>query len=226
MSAPIRLLYGLIAGCLFAVFLFGGQMATLYTDWVWFEALSFGGCFSDNLHVTLWVGIRFGCLVLRLLASNIWLSLRQRRPEPVQLLFPSELDDSPMGGVLRSLPPSAPFLIIAGFVSFVMGLAGSAAWDELLLYLNQTSFGFSEPILGLEASFYVFSLPLYTGLRGFLFAVSVVAMGVVLLAYFSRGAIELDFVQVEPGQYVVQGGSSDPAARAFTSPRLRPGYFS
>ena len=118
-----------------------------------------------------------------------------------------------MGGVLRSLPPSAPFLIIAGFVSFVMGLAGSAAWDELLLYLNQTSFGFSEPILGLEASFYVFSLPLYTGLRGFLFAVSVVAMGVVLLAYFSRGAIELDFVQVEPGQYVVQGVRVDPAAR-------------
>ena len=69
MSAPIRLLYGLIAGCLFAVFLFGGQMATLYTDWVWFEALSFG-VFSDNLHVTLWVGICFGGLVLRLFGEQ------------------------------------------------------------------------------------------------------------------------------------------------------------
>jgi uncharacterized membrane protein (UPF0182 family) len=213
MSTLLRLFYGLVLGSGLLVFMFGGQMATLYTDWIWFEARSFEQVFLTTYTARIGLGVCAGVFCFALLGANIWLSLRSRQREPIHLLFPAELDQSPIGGLLRRLPPSSPFLAIAAFVSFVVALLGSSSWEDVLLYLNGRSFGFSDPILGYEASFYVFSLPLYMGLRSYLMAVVVVALGVVLLSYFARGAIELDFVQVQPGQYMVQGVRVEPAAR-------------
>jgi uncharacterized protein len=213
MSTWLRLVYGLIAGLFLAVFMFGAQMALLYTDWIWFDTLQFSDVFKTTYLARMGLGLASGLFCLVFIAANIRVSLRAPDREPIQLLFPSEIDESPVGGLLRRLPPSGPFLAIGAFVSFIVALVGSASWENVLLYLNGSEFGFSEPILGYEASFYVFSLPVYEGLRAYLLTVAVVSLGVVLLSYFARGAIELDFVQVQPGQYMVQGVRVEPAAR-------------
>jgi hypothetical protein len=61
-------------------------------------------------------------------------------------------------------------------------LLGLGSWDELLLFLNRVDTGVIEPILGHDAGFYLFVLPLLN--RGFalLVIVAIVVVAVALLA--------------------------------------------
>jgi len=64
-------------------------------------------------------------------------------------------------------------LIIAGgvlFLGFIMGSTASAYWKEFLMFKNQVPFeGFPvDPVFGKDMGFYVFSLPFYQFLYGWL----------------------------------------------------------
>jgi uncharacterized membrane protein (UPF0182 family) len=48
------------------------------------------------------------------------------------------------------------------------GLAVAPSWGIVQSYLNRTPFGETDPQFGLDISFYLFELPFYTGLVGFL----------------------------------------------------------
>ncbi len=51
-------------------------------------------------------------------------------------------------------------LIVAVF-AFFMGSGLSGAWEQVLLYLNQTAFNIFEPIFNHDAGFYIFTLPVW-----------------------------------------------------------------
>jgi hypothetical protein len=51
------------------------------------------------------------------------------------------------------------------------GIWGFSNWATMLLFINRTEAGISEPILNLDASFYLFSLPLLNALYVFFFVI-------------------------------------------------------
>ena len=71
-----------------------------------------------------------------------------------------------------------PFL---GAVVVAMIVAGT--WDDFLRLRFAQPFGRSEPVLGREAGFYVFTLPFLEDCQSILVGVSVIGLGVHLLAY-------------------------------------------
>ncbi|WP_328984176.1 UPF0182 family protein [Thiorhodovibrio winogradskyi] len=59
---------------------------------------------------------------------------------------------------------------------------GLGAWEPALLFLNRAEAGISEPILGLDAGFYLFTLPFLKALHGLLLWVLLVLVVATLVA--------------------------------------------
>ncbi|MFQ5975264.1 MAG: UPF0182 family protein, partial [Candidatus Hydrothermarchaeales archaeon] len=71
-------------------------------------------------------------------------------------------------------------------LSFFLGSIATVAWDTVLLYLNQVPFGVTEPFLGKDVSFYVFTLPFYEFIWNALFYGILITIGVTLVVYLIR----------------------------------------
>lgn len=61
---------------------------------------------------------------------------------------------------------------------------GFANWDTVLLYLNQAKSEVTDPIFGKSVSFYLFTLPIYHSVQGFLLLLAVLSLIVMILARF------------------------------------------
>ena len=65
---------------------------------------------------------------------------------------------------------------VAVVLSFLLASAAAGQWEELLLYLNAQPFGIEVPIFGRDVAFYVFNLPVYRFIQGWLFTLVLIAL--------------------------------------------------
>jgi len=54
------------------------------------------------------------------------------------------------------------------FLSLIFGLLTSGQWESVLRFSNATGFNVTEPLLGRDVAFYIFNLPLYQFVQGWL----------------------------------------------------------
>ncbi|MBK1633358.1 hypothetical protein CKO31_21905 [Thiohalocapsa halophila] len=135
-----------------------------WAEALWFHAVGFGGRFWT------FVGARLLMAVLAALAAGVvaWLLLRPAR---------------------RLLPALSPWAALAAGAGGL--LWGLGTWQAWLLFLNRAEAGVAEPILGLDAGFYLFTLPVLQALHGllqWLLVVLAVATGVAVLLRLRGGA--------------------------------------
>jgi uncharacterized membrane protein (UPF0182 family) len=84
---------------------------------------------------------------------------------------------SPRAGRGASIWPG----IAGAFLGAVLGLN---AWGVVLMFLNQITAGMTEPILGRDVGFYLFSLPFYDLIRRFLSLLAALSLAVALASAF------------------------------------------
>jgi uncharacterized protein len=153
--------------------------ATLFTDYLWFKALGYGGVFGVRFATEIWSFFVFAALFWAIGAANILLALSGGRRL------------SSIG--IRQRLLTAPTTILAMLVVFLLGLLfgsiASGQWQTILAYFNQKSFGIQDPIFHRDVSFYVFSLPFYRFLWGWLLGVVILMMLVVGGLYLARGSV-------------------------------------
>ncbi len=92
-------------------------------------------------------------------------------------------------GALLVAPPTVPELhwlrrAALALGSVLGGVFGFSAWDEALLFLNRVPAGLADPILGRDAGFYLFALPLLDRLYALLLGLALLG---VALAFLSLG---------------------------------------
>ena len=91
--------------------------------------------------------------------------------------------------------------LIARTVGALIGvLVGISNWDLILRYLNRVSTNLSDPILGREVSFYLFTLPFYDMLYKLFVLLSLVGLAAAFSAIFVRiekQEIEFKYPQIE-----------------------------
>ena len=80
----------------------------------------------------------------------------------------------------RVLPAISPWVELVGAIGG--GAWGWESWESGLLFLHRSMAGVSEPVLGLDAGFYLFTLPFLEALFGLALWVLVVAAGGAALA--------------------------------------------
>ena len=153
------------------------SVADLYTDVMWFDQLGYLSVLSTQIFSQ--VGLFAAAAVTFALITGVSLGLAYRF-RPVYIRFPDE--NSPFEQYRQLLEQLRKVVMIG--VPIVLGvLAGFAvapSWGIVQSYINRTSFGETDPQFGLDISFYLFELPFYTGLIGFLSAA--LLLGLILTA--------------------------------------------
>src|SRR3989475_2246028 len=168
-----------------------GQIVGVYTDWLWFREVQFTSVFVTVLQTQVLLGVVTGAAFFLILYGNVtlarWLATREA------LVVADDLPGLPSPEILKpylgrlTLPVSVTLALFAGWL-------GSNRWELILKALNPTPFGIRDPLFDQDVAFYVFRLPLWSSLYGWLMGVLVVSGLAVIAVYFcTRG------IQVSPG---------------------------
>ena len=175
LKRPLRLLvFALLAFMFFA----GPSMIRFYTDWLWFGEVGYQQVFVTMLRAQ---GTLF---TITFAVAAVWLTANLR----IALASVGTLRPvfTTREGLEVPLPGANQLRTIASAlgvtVAVLIGLYASSQWELWLAWRNAVSFGQSDPILGRDAGFYVFSLPFFQMVRG-------IGQGLVVLAAIGAGAL-------------------------------------
>jgi len=172
----------LIILAIVAVIFFGGRAGlSYYVDLLWFRSLGFADVFFKTLSLQSEVFAVFAAATFAILYGSFLLLKR------------AHLSDLPsghtiyIGGQPLKLPVE-PVLRIAGLgislvIAAVAGASMMAEWPTLALYLYAPSAGgFVDPIFGKPLNFFLFTLPAWQFITGWLLMLAVVTC--LLAAFF------------------------------------------
>ena len=157
-------LLGLIL--LFALLSF---LRSIYTDLLWFDAMGFRSIFVKIL-LTRIVMFAVGALIFAaLLSTSLYFAHRYSRGE-VHLELPPEAID-----LLRKLVVWGAVAVVV-VLSVIFGSIFAARWELFLRFSNAVPFGTTDPLFGRDLSFYLFTLPIYSFVQGWLLGAAVMIM--------------------------------------------------
>ena len=159
-----------------------------YTDWLWFGETCYQSVFFRILASRATLGavgmtLAFGVLLLNMRVAMRRFSLRQ-------LVFTTR--EGPIALAFHPDRARAVSVVIAGVVALLLGLYASSQWLEWLLFLNAQPFGEADPVLGRDASFYVFQLPFLDIFRGFLLVLAVLSGLAATALYVLAGELNVN----------------------------------
>lgn len=174
--------------------------ANVWTEVLWFDQLGY----VDVLR-TEWItrGILFvtGGLIM---AGAVFASLSfGYRSRPVYA--PSTPEQASLDQYREMIEPLRRLVMIGAPVvlGFFAGAAAAGQWRTVLLFLNRTSFGETDPQYGLDLSFFIFTLPGLRFVVSFLMAVAIIAAIVGVATQYLYGGLRIGG----------QGERTTPAAR-------------
>lgn len=136
-----------------------GSIASFYTDFLWFGTLGYQDMFSRRLVVRAITFVVAFTVAAAVLLGN-WLLARRRTP-PAS----GDAAATQAAGIGRAV------ILGAGlFLAFILAMTAAGQWENILLYLNAHPFGLDDPIFNRDVGFYIFTLPVYSFIRGWLIA--------------------------------------------------------
>ena len=133
----------------------------IYTEWLWFDSLAFGSVYTTILTTRLWLFFAGALVFLVLLLSNLFLARRLSPPGGDNVFIGQ-------GVVVVRRILDIGILISAILLGLIFGLVTSGHWEMVLRFTNATNFNVTEPLLGRDVAFYIFKLPLYNFIQGWL----------------------------------------------------------
>jgi hypothetical protein len=136
--------------------------ANLYTEFLWFRNLGYQSRFLKALRFE--VILYFAGFAAAFLF--IYLNVRHA-----------------FGKVNLRLRRFVSFPLALG-ISLLLGIGTSGMWQRFLLFFNQVRSGVTDPIFGKSVSYYLFSLPLFSDLVGWLILVFLLTLGIVLVSLY------------------------------------------
>jgi uncharacterized membrane protein (UPF0182 family) len=181
----------IVAGVL-ALFIFLNISKGFYTEWLWFSSLDYSSVYTTILKTKVLIffsaAIIFGLLFL----GNLVLATRLA-PKAEAHFWPWV--------IVGRLQQLSKWSIITGtaLLSLIFGLIAQGNWEVVLRFFNGQPFGITDPVFHREISFYVFSLPFFHALRGWLLGALIVTfLGSAGVYFVSYGVQRLRFDFARP----------------------------
>ena len=165
-------------------------IATFFTNYLWFDSV-------DLTSVWLRILVTKGVLVIAtsLLAFVfIYTNLRFAvRATPVMDIFESFESQDPLSRFRAWTNERFSRYRILGSVglSLFLGAGASQLWEQVLLFLNQHTFGVTDPVFQADVSRYVFGLPLYRLFVSWGFQLVIFTSLIIILFFIATGALQL-----------------------------------
>jgi uncharacterized membrane protein (UPF0182 family) len=179
--APLAITAAIIAGLVILFFIFAG----LYADVLWFDQLGF-----LSVLTTQWIaGAALFLTGFLGMAVPVWVSIQVAyRMRPVYAKLNSQVDRYQQ--VIEPLRRLAMYGIPA-LLGLFAGVAAATRWQTILMWLNRTESGSTDPQFGFDISFFLFDLPFYQSVLAFSSAVVLISALVALATSYLYGAIRI-----------------------------------
>jgi len=170
-------------------------IASIYIDLIWFKSVQYITVFWKIL-LTKGLIILFYTAVFFVL-SFLNLSYARRFAPEFQVEISQEELERPEIQLYKSLQnikinKKLIFwfsLILALFIGFPEG----ANWEKILIYLNRTSFGITDPVFNRDIGFYMFSLPFWEHVRNWLSFTLTMITVLVGAIYILKKAVKYEY---------------------------------
>lgn len=170
----------------------------LYTDYRWFEELGLASVFTTELSSRIAIFFIAGAAFFIFYAVNVLIARR---------LTPRVTDESSRWSqIVAFAGRSVTFLLIAAglFLGTLIGLIAQAEWLVILRFLHASPFNVADPIFHQDVSFYIFTLPIYEFLIGFLGGILVLTM-IAVGATYALGIGQLRWTSAVKGHISALG---------------------
>jgi uncharacterized protein len=179
----------------FLLLIFGRWLATLFTDYLWYDSLGIAGVWSTVTFTRVWLVLGATLVAFVFFFGNLWLV---DRLSPRAGAITGAPDEELLERFQEWVEPRATLVrtLFSLFFGLLIGLGAAAWWQNWLEWRNSVPFNVTDPIFGNDISLYVFNLPMYRDVFGWLFQLLLVATLVVVAAHYLNGGIKI----AAPGQ--------------------------
>ena len=183
------------------LFVIASFARSIYTDFLWYGELGFRGIYIKVLTTRIAL-FAVGFIVTAILLAISLLTINRNTSGPGGLPIPEDL--AKIAGRLLTIIAIAATLIIG----IVMGSFFASKWELFLRFTNAANFGVTDPLYGKDLSFYIFELPTYSFIQGWLLAVAIVvgiASAVLAFANFTLRGVSFTLTSTIRNQLIIIG---------------------
>ena len=155
--------------------------AGIFTDWLWFSDLGYLSVYTTILSTRVILFVVGFVIFLAIFSVNVYLAAKYSPKEAAPqatMNIPAEALAWARRLVTVGIAAGAVLLAL------VFGAAASGQWEVALRFANSETFGMIDPIYRNDMSFYVFSLPFYRFIQGWLLG-GVVVTGLAVLGIYA-----------------------------------------
>ena len=165
-------------------------IATFFTNYLWFDSVNLN---SVWIKILLTKGALVGAtslLAFIFIFTNLRLAVRAT---PVMDIFESFESQDPLSRFRAWTNERFLRYRLWGSIglSLFLGAGASQLWEQVLLFLNQQSFGVIDPVFQADVSRYVFGLPLYRLFVSWGFQLVIFTSLIIVLFFVATGALQL-----------------------------------
>ena len=154
-------------------------LKTIYTDWLWFDSLSYQGIYQKVLFTkialfSIGFAVTFSLVLCTLFFAN------KNTNGVTQSSIPDSLNNLIKKTTLFGI------MGVSGILAIIMGATLSSKWELFLRFTNAEIFGLLDPIYDKDVGFYIFELPVYSFIQGWLLAILVFCLILSLIMAFAN----------------------------------------
>ncbi len=173
-----------LSGLVLAFVIFSG----FYSDWLWFGSVEKTSVFATTVMSQIGLFLVFGALMTGALALNAAIAFRTR---PAFGRMTAE--QASLERYRASIEPYRLVITIglATFMGIMTGLSASAEWSAFQLWREGGAFGQTDAQFGMDVGFFVFQLPWFRFLIGWVFAVLLLSLMTAVVVHYLYGGIRL-----------------------------------
>jgi len=179
-----------------------GLADQFFVDLLWFHSLGYGRVFTTMIgaEIAIFAAIWLAAFIAIGASGFAAVALSRDRDRLHVVRRPDEMTEVNLPELIRSLGERVPWRLLVVGVSALLAIfvaqGEASGWDTYLKALYSVPVGITEPALGNDVGFYLFTLPLLEDLRDLLLLVIFLAAAVAVGVYWARGS--LDFRESPP----------------------------
>ena len=160
--------------------------ASLWTESLWFGALGYSDMWWSRLRTQVLLFVLGGLFTALPIGLSLWLAHRTR-----PMSVPMTPGEQALAQYRRAIEPFRKIAAIAvpAVLGILGGLAAAGQWQTWLLWRNGTSTGTTDAEFGRDIGYYLFSLPWWSFVVGFLTVAALAALLAALFAHYVYGGI-------------------------------------
>lgn len=179
----MKRLISIAVGIVLTVFLIN-SFSSFYVEFLWFESMKYADAFWTMYTTEYLVGSVYFIVFWLVAAINLMIA---SKGTPLWANTGSEVFQQQlamMSGSLRFV-----FFAALVFVGYVMSVAPASNWMRVLQYFDSEPFGAVDAVFGKDLGYYVFQLPFYQSIVGWLKGVVIVSVVASLAVYLFRRSV-------------------------------------